>query len=299
MTLNAPTTSWMRTATRAAAILSCAALASAALTGCRGDRSDKPPRQFFPDLDDQPKWKPQTDSTFFADKRTMRKPPANTVAFGRASFVSEEPWADHWIQERKDLLKADAGYYEGKGADGLYMPRMPVAVDAKLIELGKLKYNIYCVACHGYSGDGKGMIGTQWSYALPNYHDAKYKVPDANDPKAELWKDGYLFHVARVGVKDPAGLQKMPGYAHALSEGDAWAVVSYIRVLQESHAGTLQDVPESERQVLERSRAAAQAAQQPPAAAAPASSTTPATTPPPAAPASKGEHGKTDGGKNP
>jgi len=298
MTFSAPTTSL----TRAAAILSCAALASAALTGCRGDRSDKPPRQFFPDLDDQQKWKPQTDSTFFADRRTMRKPPANTVAFGRASFVSEEPWADHWIQERKDLLKADAGYYEGRGTDGLYLARMPVAVDAKLIELGKLKYSIYCVACHGYTGDGKGMIGTQWSYALPNYHDAKYKSPDPNDAKAEFWKDGYIFHVARVGVIDPSGLQKMPGYAHALSEGDAWAVVSYIRVLQESQSGLLQDVPESERQVLERSRATAQAAQQPPSStgtAAPAATTTPATTSLPAAPAPKVEHGKTDGGKNP
>lgn len=293
MTLNAPTTSL----TRAAAILSCAALASASLTGCRGDRSDKPPRQFFPDLDDQMKWKPQTDSTFFADHRTMRKPPANTVAFGRASFVSEEPWAEHWTQERADLLKADAAYYEGKGADGLYLPRMPVAVDAKLIELGKVKYNIYCVTCHGYAGDGKGMIGSQWSYALPNYHDAKYKSPDPADAKAEFWKDGYLFHVARNGVLDPSGVQKMPGYAHALSERDAWAVIAYIRVLQESHSGTLQDVPEQERQVLERSRAAAQAAQQPPAAA-PAAATPTAPAPTPAkAPDAKVEHGKTDGGK--
>lgn len=275
-----------------------ALVAVAALSGCRGDRSDKPPRQFFPDLDDQPRWKSQTGSTFFADGRTMRKPPANTVAFGRASFVSDAPWAAHWTQERADLLKADAGFYEGKGADGLYLARAPVAVDAALIERGKAKYGIYCVTCHGYAGDGKGMIGAQWSYALPNYHDAKYKTPDPNDAKAEFWKDGYLFRTARHGVIDPSGVQKMPGYAHALTEGDAWAVVAYIRVLQEARAGTLQDVPEQERQALERSRAAAQAAQQPPAAVAPAATTTPAATPA-KAPDANVEHGKTDGGKNP
>ncbi len=292
MTLKALTTS----PTRCAAILACAVLGPAALTGCRGDRSDKPPRQFFPDLDDQPKWKPQTNSEFFADRRTMRKPPTNTVAFGRAAFVTKEAWGEHWMRERSDLLKADTAFYEGKGADGLYLARMPITVDTKLIELGKLKYNIYCVTCHGYAGDGKGMIGAQWSYALPNYHDVKYKTPDPADAKAEFWKDGYLFHTARFGVLDPQGAQKMPGYAHALSEGDTWAVVAYIRVLQESHAGTLQDVPESERQVLERSRAAAQAAQQPPAAASPTAAT-PAPAPAPAAPGAKVEHGKADGGK--
>lgn len=216
MTLNAPTTSWMRTATRTAAILSVRgpsrrrpSRAAAAIAPTNRRASFLPTWTISPSGSRRP-------TRRSSPTRTTRKPPANTVAFGRASFVSEEPWADHWTQERKDLLKADAGYYEGKGADGFYLARIPVAVDAKLIELGKLKYNIYCVACHGYSGDGKGMIGTQWSYALPNYHDAKYKSPDANDPKAEFWKDGYLFHVARVGVKgtqwsaEDAGLRPRP-----------------------------------------------------------------------------------------
>ena len=52
--------------TRTILILAGLALAGGLLSGCRGDRSDKPPRQFFPDLDDSPKFKPQTKSEFFA-----------------------------------------------------------------------------------------------------------------------------------------------------------------------------------------------------------------------------------------
>ena len=35
-----------------ACVLALGAIASAPLTGCRGDRTDKPPRQFFPDMDE-------------------------------------------------------------------------------------------------------------------------------------------------------------------------------------------------------------------------------------------------------
>ncbi len=53
---------------------------------------------------------------------------------------------------------------------------------------------------------------------------------------------------------DVNGVQKMPGYAHALSERDTWAVVAYIRALQESRAGRFGDRSEAEREVLDRSR---------------------------------------------
>ncbi|HZW07030.1 MAG TPA: hypothetical protein VFF65_07890, partial [Phycisphaerales bacterium] len=55
-------------------VLTAGALALAAASGCRGDRSDSRPRQFFPDMDDSPKFKPQTATPFFADGRAMRQP---------------------------------------------------------------------------------------------------------------------------------------------------------------------------------------------------------------------------------
>lgn len=231
-----------------AGVMACAAV----LGGCRGDREDKPPRQFFPDMDDQPKWGPQSKSDFFADGRTMRQPVPGTVPFGRTPVVTQADWAHGFMSERNDLLKPDPLTSEGTLADGTYVERIPIAVDFELLKRGQERFNIYCAACHNYNGDGKGMVGAQWSYPLPTFHDDKYKKADPTNPAQQLWKDGYLFHTIRYGIVDTAkpGEYKMPPYAHAVSVRDAWAVVAYIRALQTSREGKIEDAPESARPAL-------------------------------------------------
>jgi mono/diheme cytochrome c family protein len=261
---------------------------AAGLGGCRGDREDKPPRQFFPDLDDQPKWDPQGQTDFFVDGRTMRPTVPGTVAFSRMGPVPEDDWAEPWQRERDDFLRDNPLYYEGKTGEGTYAAYMPVEVTADLISRGQERFNIFCATCHGYTGDGKGLVGNQWSYPLPNFHDAKYK-----DREQQTGKDGYIYHVARYGIAgaNPGDPLKMPGYKHALNARDSWAVVAYIRTLQASYDGTLADVPEARRRDLERTRPTA------PVPADPASTTPPSppvpTTPstgaaPAAAPTSTG-----------
>lgn len=248
------------------------------LSGCRGDRSDKPPRQFFPDMDDQPKWKPQAETPFFANKRTMRETPANVVAFGRVGITGDQPWGKPWALQRTALLRdGEAVFYgtTGANADGTvkYVDRIPASIEITpdFIKLGQTKFNIYCSACHGYDGLGKGMVGQAWSYGLPNFHDAKYK-----DAAQYTGKDGYIFHVARYGVITQ-GQQKMPGYAHALNEKQAWAVVAYFRTLQESRSVPMDDasIPESERAALKEKMMQATS----PAAPAPAAPAAPQATP--------------------
>lgn len=247
------------------------AAAVAPLAGCRGDRSDKPPRQFFPDMDDQPKWEPQGGSEFFADGRQMRQPPKGAVAFGRDNFdpTERDDWAEPFQLRRAKLLKASDEEYLGVGPGGDFLNTIPVEVTQRLLERGRERYDIYCSSCHGYDGDGKGMVGRAWSYPLPNFHDEKYK-----NPAEKTGKDGYIFHVIRNGVVGPDGVQKMPGYAHAVDEADAWAIVGYFRVLQAAKAGVpLNEVPEVERQMLQQRMSR------------PAGGTPPPATPAPAAPA--------------
>lgn len=240
--------------------------------GCRGDRSNKPPRQFFPDMDDQPKWKPQSETPFFANNRTMRETPANVVAFGRVDITGDESWGKPWAEQRVALLRDGEEVYfgtKGTNADGTvnYVDKIPasIAVTPDFIKLGQTKFNIYCSVCHGFDGSGKGMVGQAWSYALPNFFDPKYK-----DATQYTGKDGYIFHTARYGVTTN-GEQKMPPYGHALDEMQAWAVVAYFRTLQESRAVPLSDVPESERPALEEKiRAAAAPAPSPAPSPAPA-----------------------------
>lgn len=242
----------MTSLTKTLALVLAGAACVAGVSGCRGDRTAKRPHLFFPDLDDQPKWKPQSQTEFFADGRTMRQPPEGSVPFGRVSFAAdraEADWAGPWAKERADLLRADDRVYVGVNADGTYVESMPVPLTQAMIERGKERFNIYCAACHGYDGAGGGMVGRLWSYPLPSLHDPKYKIREY-----PTGRDGYLFHVSRVGVINDQGQQRMPGYAHALSTDDSWAIVAYIRALQETRMGSLDEVSESVRRELERTK---------------------------------------------
>jgi mono/diheme cytochrome c family protein len=242
--MNHKTTIWLGAAALCAA--------AAGLSGCRGDRSDAPPRQFFPDMDDSPKFKNQGKTDFFVDGRKMRPSVPGAVAFGYGADPEDPTRAKH--------LKDDTRFFFGKAstaADAPFVDDIPVPVTMAMIERGKERYNIYCSVCHGYDGKGKGLVGdtarrTGWSYALPNFHDETGKYTDKkNQPTA---KDGYLFHVIRNGVLNPDGTWKMPPYGHAVKEADAWAIVSYIRTLQAMYAGRLEDAPEAEQARLKAAR---------------------------------------------
>lgn len=232
-----------KSATRTAltAMLGCAVLGSIGLTmgGCRGDRTDKPPRQFFPDLDDQPKLKPQSETVFFEDGHSQRLPVEGTVAFGSDSVVpqGEEAWTESHSKDRDDMLKADETYYFGlvKGSADKYVGRMPVEVTAELIERGGERFNIFCSACHGYDAVGgeSGTVGRLMNVRPVNLLDDKYR-----DRDGDFGSDGYLFHIVREGLWSPDGTNRMPAYGHAVDEQDAWAIVAYIRTLQAAFDST-------------------------------------------------------------
>lgn len=209
---------------------------AAPLAGCRDQRSNKPPRQFFPDMDDQERFKPQRETQFFADGRSQRPSVAGTVAYGRAPIdhdaASEAGWGDSFETQRARLLKDDQSVYFGTTSapsdqPAHYIRDIPVEVSMDLIRKGQEKFDIYCAVCHGYEGDGKGPVGLRYSVAPANFHDPKY-----TNREDILGRDGYIYHVARNGLYDPAGALRMPGYGHALDETEAWAVVAYIRTLQ-------------------------------------------------------------------
>ncbi|HRE83000.1 MAG TPA: cytochrome c, partial [Opitutaceae bacterium] len=52
------------------------------ILGFRGCTSQRPPLEVFPDMDRQGKYRPQAESSFFADGRTDRPLPAGVVARG-------------------------------------------------------------------------------------------------------------------------------------------------------------------------------------------------------------------------
>ncbi len=243
--------------------------------GCRGDREDQPPREFFPDMDNMPRWQVQGQSEFFADGRTMRRPVLGTVPAGRVTLrpdalASRPAWSAPFLEESAAFEQADGASATGKDAGGAYVASIPVPVTRELVVLGKKKFETTCAVCHGYLGDGQGMVAQYWSKPIPSFHDTKYKQVDPADKTSQRHLDGFLYFTSRHGVRGPQGEVNMPGYAHALTQRESWGVVAYIRSLQQSQEGTAGDLPEAVRQDIDAKRPRATAPAAPPAAAQPA-----------------------------
>jgi mono/diheme cytochrome c family protein len=102
------------------------------------------------------------------------------------------------------------------------------AVDTQLLKRGQQRYDIFCSPCHGLSGNGDGMIVRRGFPAPPSYHTARLRAAPAQ----------HLFDV----ITDGYGV--MYSYASRVEPHDRWAIVAYVRALQESQSARLADVPE-------------------------------------------------------
>jgi mono/diheme cytochrome c family protein len=167
------------------------------LAGCaRGCTSSRPPIHLNPSMDDQPKVRPQTASTFFYDGASMRQPVPGTVAIGG--------------------LKEDAAFFTGKAPGGQFVATIPVTVDEGIRTRGRERYEIYCQPCHDARGDGRGILFQRGNVPTASFHQDKILQ----------YTDGQIFDVITNGV----GL--MAGYRWPIPPADRWAIVAHVRELQ-------------------------------------------------------------------
>jgi len=187
------------------------------ILGFRGTTFTLPPMDVFPEwafpgMKHQPKFRPQSESAFFADGRADRMPPAHVV--------------------RADLpLRDDDHLYQGKDAAGAFAAAFPakLTVDLQFIERGRDRYQIYCAPCHGAAGDGNGITKRYGMGATPTYHD----------PRLRTMPEGEIFNTITLGKNT------MQSYADKLLPEDRWAVVAYVRALQRAQQGTAADVADA------------------------------------------------------
>lgn len=203
----------MRYAYYALAFLVVAVVSLAGLRSCTSTRN---PIELFDDMVRQPKYKAQGRSEFFADGRTDRPIPANTVARGE--------------------LQADDHRYRGKNPDGTYAVGFPASlpVTNALIARGQQRFTIYCSPCHGALGDGQGITKPYGMTATPTYHDDRLRQ----------MPEGQIFNTITNG------LNTMMAYGDKLPADDRWAVIAYLRALQRAQNGRLEDVPAGARAQL-------------------------------------------------
>jgi len=197
--------------------------------GKRGSISRKPPLEIFPDMDKQPKLRPQTGNETFANGLSSQLPVEGTVARGStfedsAINTGKVPGSTNWVAT------------------------IPVPVTAQLLDRGQQRFTISCSPCHGQLGDGKGITTKFGMAVIADLHDTKTR-------KVVQQADGEIFNTITYGKN------LMGPYGGLVTVEDRWAIIAYLRTLQRSRLASLEDVPADVRPNLMRAM--------PPGAAAP------------------------------
>lgn len=180
--------------------------------------------RIFPDMDEQDKLLGQRESHFFSDNRGARIPDKNLVPMGFQPLTEKN---------RNTLpefgFTNGTGYvFTGKQGEE-YGSGLPKELDVEslndarqLLAHGEERYKINCSACHGLSADGEGPVKARGFTA----------IPPLNSGNALDLKDGNIFQI----ITDGRGL--MGSFKHNTSIKDRWAIVAYLRALQEAKKAT-------------------------------------------------------------
>lgn len=173
-------------------------LVSLSVSGCfRGWPSSRPPIHPIPNMDYQPKGQPLEASDFFYDGMVMRRPVQGTVARGE-------------LEENLELVT-------GRDAAGAYVVSSPASASDATLERGADRFTIYCQPCHDKRGTGRGIMLEYGKVPTPSLHDEQRRG----------YTDGQLYDIITNG----SGL--MPSYRYPIPVDDRWAIVAYVRRLQE------------------------------------------------------------------
>lgn len=172
------------------------------------------------DMQDQPRYKAYKESNFFADNRASRDLPDGTVARGKLkdnkAFYTgkiDNPNPNAPVQTTTDATGNTLVTSFPNDID-----EFPVPVTRELIDRGQERFNIYCIVCHGPTGNADGMVVRRGFPKPPTYHDDRLR----NAPV------GHFFDVITNGWG------RMNSYAAQVPPADRWAIIAYIRTLQMS-----------------------------------------------------------------
>ncbi len=196
------------------------------IAGKRGDLTRNRPLQIFPDMKRQLKLRPQTANSFFANGLSSQLPPLGTVAQSAPLMVGG----------REVYPYEDAPVNTGRVAGTTnFVELNPFPVTAPLLARGQQRFTIYCAPCHGQLGDGNGITKKIGAMAI---------VANLHEKRIVELPDGELFNTVSHGKNN------MQGYAPQIPVEDRWAIIAYLRALQLSHLGSVDDLPPSVRAKL-------------------------------------------------
>lgn len=188
------------------------------VAGRRGDLTRNSPIQIFPDMKRQLKLRPQTANGFFANGLSSQLPQPGTIAQEKPMLVGGKE-----VYSFEDA-SVNTGRVTG-GTNFIEVNALPVT--QQLLTRGHRQYNIYCAPCHGQTGEGTGITKKIGAMAI---------VANLHDKRIVQLADGEIFNTVSQGK----GV--MQGYAAQLSVEDRWATIAYLRALQLSRLGSVDDL---------------------------------------------------------
>jgi mono/diheme cytochrome c family protein len=154
----------------------------------------EPNYQYFPNMYESVGYETYSESNAFKDGKEGQLPAAGTINRGFEPFEYENSTAGY------ELAKAN-----------LKSPLDSLSRDA---DKGKELFEIYCISCHGASGNGKGKLVEREKFlGVPSYKD-------------RVITEGSIFHVITYG------LNSMGSHANQLSAHERWLVTDYVLKLK-------------------------------------------------------------------
>ncbi len=181
------------------------------------------------DMQDQPRMKPFRSTTFFPDGMSSRPPVPGTVARGhlRADtefFTGKKSGTQAGTSQPagQQAVATAANAPQGIAAYPDDVEEFPLPITHDVVKRGKERYDIFCSACHGLTGNGDGMIVRRGFRRAASFHSDNLRQAPV----------GHYFDAITNGWG------AMPPYAAQIPTHDRWAIVAYIRALQLSYQNT-------------------------------------------------------------
>jgi hypothetical protein len=160
-------------------------LAALALFLCGCDRKT---------MHNQGRVKPLEPSGFFVDGKSSRSLLPGTVARSALTGIR--------TSSQREL-----------GGSGKY----PFEITEDVLHRGQERFNIHCSVCHGYLGDGRGMVVQRGFTQPPSFHEPRLRDVEPDQHYYDVISNGW---------------GAMYSYGDRLSPSDRWAIIAYIRALQ-------------------------------------------------------------------
>ena len=175
------------------------------------------------DMQDQPKMKPFRGSTFFADGLSGRQPIKGTIPRGflrtdTEYFTGKKSGQPGQVAAPQPSQQSVSGTQQGAAANAFAddVDKFPFPITKETVQRGRERYEIFCVVCHGLTGNGDGMVVRRGFRRAASFHDDRLRQAPV----------GHFFDAITNGWG------AMPSYASQIPVQDRWAIIAYVRALQ-------------------------------------------------------------------